>query len=180
MEERFLEDSVRSRLILAGLKELLEHSSNDFSLRRVALAAQVSCAAPYRHFKDKDDLIRAIISHIREDWLLLAGEIGNIFEIGTAAHLTELVVAGIRFWIAGGNFPSFLSLGEISSFDLPLVESAREYARVNALTDSDRECLTYSLLCALYGAVSLVASGAADIDSAISRARARTAELLKQ
>ena len=62
---------IRKKLVEAGLKELLEHGSRDFSLRRVALMAEVSCAAPYRHFKDKDELVRAVISEIRENWLLI-------------------------------------------------------------------------------------------------------------
>ena len=64
MEEAYVEKSVRTRLILAGITELEEHGLGDFSLRRAALAAQVSCAAPYRHFKDKDEYIREIITHV--------------------------------------------------------------------------------------------------------------------
>ena len=58
MEQEFIENSVRTRLILSGMSEIEKHGVNDFSLRRVALAAQVSCAAPYRHFKDKEELTR--------------------------------------------------------------------------------------------------------------------------
>ena len=64
MEADFIEGSVRTRLIVAGINELEERGVKDFSLRRVALAAEVSCAAPYRHFKDKDDFENyGILSH---------------------------------------------------------------------------------------------------------------------
>ena len=46
MEEIYTSDNVKSRLILAGLKELDQHGVVDFSLRRVAIGAGVSCAAP--------------------------------------------------------------------------------------------------------------------------------------
>lgn len=179
MEDRYIEEGVRSRLIQSGLKELLEHGSNDFSLRRVALSAQVSCAAPYRHFKDKDQLIRAVIAYIREDWNLLAGEISRIYEVGTAAHLTELLVAGVRFWIAGGNFASFLLVGEISSFDRPILDATIEYAKKLGLTDAQLEDLRYSVISLLYGTVTLVASGSMDIDAAMRIMREKLTRELK-
>ena len=46
MEDANLETSVRTRLLLAGLSEMEKHGEGDFSLRRVAKEAQVSCAAP--------------------------------------------------------------------------------------------------------------------------------------
>jgi AcrR family transcriptional regulator len=57
MDQDYGMRSVKTRLILAGLNEIEEYGIKNFSLRRVALGAQVSCAAPYRHFKDKDDFI---------------------------------------------------------------------------------------------------------------------------
>ncbi|MBQ9131598.1 MAG: helix-turn-helix transcriptional regulator, partial [Clostridia bacterium] len=60
MEEGYTSHAVRERLIIAGIRELEAHGLNDFSLRRVAVACEVSCAAPYRHFKDKEELILEI------------------------------------------------------------------------------------------------------------------------
>lgn len=177
MEERFIEDSVKKRLILAGLGELMEHGSADFSLRRVAVAAQVSCAAPYRHFKDKDELIRAVIAHIREDWLLLAGQISDVFARGSAEEISELLVTFVRFWIAGGNFASFLNAGMLSGFNEPIVEAVEKYAKDKASVDVPQ--LTHSLLALTYGTVTLVISGALDADTAIEHLRYRINALIK-
>ena len=166
MEDRFIEDSVRARLIEAGLSELLNHGREDFSLRRVAITAQVSCAAPYRHFKDKDELIRAVIAHIREDWLLLSRQIGSVLEVGTERHITELLVAALRFWVAGGNFPSFLAVKELSEFDTPIIESVAELCRRDPLREERR--LAYALLAQLYGTVTLVLSGVISVDDAVT------------
>ena len=179
MEERFIEDSVKKRLILAGLGELMEHGSTDFSLRRVAVVAQVSCAAPYRHFKDKDELIRAVISHIREDWLLLAEQISEIFPRGSREHVTELLIAFVRFWIAGGNFASFLNAGMLSGFDDPIANAVEKYGSDRELGDAAISSLTYSLLALTYGTVTLVSSGALDSDIAITELRLHVGELLK-
>ena len=150
--------NIRARLIDAGLMELLEHGSEDFSLRRVALLAQVSCAAPYRHFKDKDELIRAIIIEIRKNWLLLIDEIGNFYDKESADYVTELLVAGVRFWVAGENFAPFLSLGEIGAFDEPIIAAITSFANANGMSESERERLTTSLLSLMYGSVTLVIS----------------------
>ena len=177
MEDAYIEDSVRIRLIEAGLSELLTHGQKDFSLRRVALAAQVSCAAPYRHFKDKDELIRAVIAHIREDWLLLAREIEGVFTLGTTKHIVELLKAGVRFWSAGGNFPSFLQICELSGFDEPILRTIKAFSEKNSLTPEREAELTFSILTLYYGTVTLVTAEHLDIDTAINNL---TKKLLKE
>ena len=52
--------NTREALILAGLEELNEYGIQHFSTRRVAKACGMSCAAPYKHFKDSHEFIAAI------------------------------------------------------------------------------------------------------------------------
>ena len=54
----------RALLIRAGLEELNEYGAARFSSRRVAKKCGVSSAAPYKHFKDVDAFITAILKHI--------------------------------------------------------------------------------------------------------------------
>lgn len=58
----------RERLIQAGIQELEQNGPASFSLRRVAQACGVSCAAPYRHFKDKQALLLAIAEEYNALW----------------------------------------------------------------------------------------------------------------
>lgn len=51
---------LKAELIRTGLKILDQEGYDGFSLRKVARSCQVSQTAPYRHFKDKDELITAI------------------------------------------------------------------------------------------------------------------------
>ena len=53
MDEELGSESVREQLIAAGTAELEAHGIADFSLRRVAAACNISCAAPYKHFKNR-------------------------------------------------------------------------------------------------------------------------------
>ncbi len=51
---------LKNELIEKGLKILDEQGYEAFSMRKLAAACGVSQTAPYRHFKDKNELIRAI------------------------------------------------------------------------------------------------------------------------
>ena len=59
MAER--QKNMRERLLLAGIDEINTQGVTGFSIRRVAENCGVSCAAPYKHFKDKRDFIASII-----------------------------------------------------------------------------------------------------------------------
>ena len=60
MDEELGSASVREQLITAGIAELEAHGIADFSLRRGANYCNISCAAPYKHFKSKEALIESI------------------------------------------------------------------------------------------------------------------------
>lgn len=65
-EEQTGVGSTRDQLILAGLEELNEHGIQSFSTRRVAKKCGVSCAAPYKHFKDTKEFIAQILNYINQ------------------------------------------------------------------------------------------------------------------
>jgi AcrR family transcriptional regulator len=59
-KETYHHGDLKAELIKKGLKILDEEGYEAFSMRKVAKACNVSQTAPYRHFKDKNDLIKAI------------------------------------------------------------------------------------------------------------------------
>ena len=178
MEENIVLDSVRARLLFSGLKELDKHGVSDFSLRRVAQDAGVSCAAPYRHFKDKDELIGAVIEFVLDGWTLLAGQISDVFADEPRTLISELAVAGLRFWIGNGNFRTVivasatLSKGEkgtLSTFDRPILSAIEKYAQESDNNTKDR--LSFKILSMIYGAVMLVDGGYESTDGAAEELR---------
>lgn len=184
MEELFTPDNVRSRLIFAGLKELETHGVSDFSLRRVSQECGVSCAAPYRHFKDKDELIVAVIEFVIEGWSQLSTEIAAVFSTDAASLVVELMVSGLRFWVGNGNFKTVMAASSIFSdgrspladFDKPIVRAVEKYAEENNVVDPDS--LKFKLLAILYGAILLVDGGYESADKAAeSMKKLLTAEL---
>ena len=124
-EEHFQNDDLRHALIIAGIKEVEAHGLADFSLRRVAAECGVSCAAPYRHFKSKSDLILAIIEYINEQWSFLERQIFEIFDGDIKKKLIELCIANIRFWIANPNFRSIMMMDDRGLDTFQLRERSR-------------------------------------------------------
>lgn len=160
------DEGVRTRLILAALEELCEHGVTDFSLRRVATAAQVSCAAPYRHFKSKEELIGAIARYITEKWSLLANQIISVLCGDKRKILTELSVSAVKFWVANGNFRSLLFteldsplLKEMREFDRPIIEYAEANATDAGLTHEEVDGKVRLVLALIYGNVLLAGAG---------------------
>jgi len=60
MSKRYHHGDLRNALIRAGLTILAQEGVDGLDLRKVARAAGVSHAAPYRHFADKQALLAAI------------------------------------------------------------------------------------------------------------------------
>lgn len=165
MEDTYLTEDARTRLVLSGLNELCEHGVRDFSLRRVAVAAQVSCAAPYKHFKSKEELIGAIVDYIAEKWQLLCHQIQTAITNDTVRLISELCIASIRFWLANGRFRTVLladsngkSAGffyKLSDFDTPIMNEIEKYFSEKGLGESEIFKKQYTIRSLIYGAVLL-------------------------
>ncbi len=111
------EITVRERLILAALDEVEEVGFARFSLRRVASACGLSCAAPYKHFKNKKAIIEAILRHINSDWfrrqeIVLA----RFADRSLRVRLVELSLEFIRFMVENPQFRSILMIHD-ATFD---------------------------------------------------------------
>ena len=179
------DDGVRTRLILAALDELCEHGVSDFSLRRVAIEAQVSCAAPYRHFKSKEELIAETARYITSKWSLLAGQIISAHGEDLKKTLVELSVAAVRFWVANGNFRSLLLpeansplAGEMLEFDRPILERAELFADAAGLTAEEREAKKRFVLSSVYGNAVLAGAGKQTPEEAAGAVRAQILSIL--
>ena len=169
MEENIITDTLRQRLVFAGLSELEEHGIADFSLRRVAVAAGVSCAAPYRHFKDKDELILAIIDYVLDGWVLLSEQISDSLGQGGGECIIALSQSLVRFFVGNGNFRSILTLAQSDSdperrkrllgFDEPIINSVSVFSLEHGLSGEDSEVLALTVLSLIYGTLVLISRG---------------------
>lgn len=102
--------NLRNDLILAGIDEINQHGVSNFSFRRVATVCNVSCAAPYRHFKDKNELIAAIIDYVNERWAARQEEIIRGCSDVLREQIIEICLGYIRFLMEEPSYRSVLML----------------------------------------------------------------------
>ena len=104
--------NLRESLILAGIDEVNAHGVGGFSIRRVAEACGVSCAAPYRHFTSKRDLIAAIIDHVNDQWALRQEEVLAACppDCGLRQQIIEISLNYIRFLMEKPHYRAVLML----------------------------------------------------------------------
>lgn len=69
MADAYHHGNLRQALIDAGIKIINDYGEEILSLRKVAAMCNVSHAAPYAHFKDKDELIEAIKNNVTERFM---------------------------------------------------------------------------------------------------------------
>ncbi len=127
--------SVKERLLLAGIDELGRSGIQNFSIRRVAAACGVSCAAPYNHFADKNDFILAIIAYINGQWVEIQANIAEKYAGNTRHQLIETSVAYVRFLCKNPYFRSILMQRDDSLAPEQLREKSQISPGTKALVD---------------------------------------------
>lgn len=102
--------NLRDQLIKAGIAELNQNGYHKFSVRRIAAECNVSCAAPYKHFKDKQSFIAAIIEYINEEWDKRQRKIIELYPSPVRRQLLEISMEYIHFLVENPHFRSIIML----------------------------------------------------------------------
>ncbi len=167
MDDNYFSADLRSKLITAGIEEIEQHGITDFSLRRVAAKCGASCAAPYRHFENKNKFISEIIKYINSRWVLLEEQIEEVYAGDTAKIITELSMALIRFRLANPEFKAVLTIDfnsldteqrtEMSHMTEKIIAYINRWCEENN-SDSANE-KSYVIQSLIYGAVLLCDNG---------------------
>ena len=151
--------SLRDKLISQGIEQIASGGIANLSLRRVAAACGASCAAPYRHFRSREDFLSAIVHYINGQWGLLADKIILLYKADPGAQIIEVCMAFIRFLFANDNYRSVLSAsGEHLGADKlpPLVYA---YAAAKGMDAQAGAELLYTLRALVYGTVAMLENG---------------------
>lgn len=112
-EHPYHHGDLKAQLIERGLKLLDAEGYQNFSLRKVAKLCGVSQTAPYRHFKNKDDLIGAITGHALDAFTQSLESAVAQHPDDPMAQLKEMGVAYIRFFAGNPEYLRLLFLTDI-------------------------------------------------------------------
>lgn len=166
MASFFETEELKDKLIIAGINEIDTHGPEDFSLRRVAYACGVSCAAPYKHFKNREGLIVEILGFFNRQWKLLEDQIIEVHKDDLKTLILELCMANIKFRIANPNYRFLFTLNketfpeekkkEMENMNGRIEEYMRQFCKERGFDDNVTEVKVMSLNAYIYGVAMIV------------------------
>lgn len=146
MSETYHHGNLRNDLITSGLKMLTRDGIASFSLRRLSAELGVSHTAAYRHFKKKEDLLRAIVI---ETSRMFRDTLARAVHPGTSGEEALLLLgsAYVHFFIDNPEILSLFSMipNEQNLF-LSLLEGMKEEDRIEAEIGAHADCTNIDLL----------------------------------
>ena len=155
--------NIREQLLEAGTRELNRSGLQNFSVRRVANACGVSCAAPYKHFADKLGFIAAMIDYVNSMWTKRQMEIlSHKEELTTRQLLLEISMDYIRFLVENPHFRSIIMFKD-DEFDQKYTRArsqmseitqniVRQYCKEVNMPEKTALLKTYIVRSLIYGA----------------------------
>lgn len=182
---RTVNEQNREKFLTAAIEELGEHGISDFSIRQVSRRCGLTSGAPYRHFKNKNELILEAMKTINRAWCRVQEEV--IAGCGEASsqreRLVEISLAYVRFLCEHPAYQSVLMLNDSSMEPEQLCEKAKMtetsgkiidgYCREKGLCDEDRERKTFAVRSFIFGAALMLNSGQSrDCESTLALVRA--------
>lgn len=107
MSDSYHHGNLRQALIDAGIKIINDSGESNLSLRKVAALCDVSHAAPYAHFKDKEELIEAIKESVTMQFM---EELSQAVDSGRTSEESLLLMgkAYVQFFIRKPDYFKFL------------------------------------------------------------------------
>ena len=111
MGDSYHHGNLRQALIDAGIKIINDSGESNLSLRKAAALCNVSHAAPYAHFKDKDELIEAIKESVTGQFM---EDLTMAVDSGRTAEESLLLMgkAYVKFFIRKPDYYKFLFGGQ--------------------------------------------------------------------
>jgi AcrR family transcriptional regulator len=106
-EKKYHNKDLKEKLINKGLQHLNEVGYDQFSIRKVASLCEVSHNAPYRHFTDKEELIRAILDKAVKDFESILLSAVTEFEGNPLEQIRWIGINYINFFVEN---PEYLKL----------------------------------------------------------------------
>ena len=129
MEKNYHHGDLKVELVKAGLQMIQEKGIEKTSLRKLAAVCNVSEAAPYSHFKNKEDLLGAIQEYIEvqlQECLEKAYE--DTEEKDSTVAILNMGKAYVLFFIEYPEYYTFLFTQPSTRIDLSINDNADDLA----------------------------------------------------
>lgn len=114
--DRYHHGYLKKTLIEKGIDYIRKYGVETMSFRKLAAMCNVSHAAPYKHFKDKEDFVAQIISYVIDKFSKILLEVIHEYEDSPDLML-ELGVAYVDFFAKNPNYFFIMFTGGGINFD---------------------------------------------------------------
>ena len=109
MSDKYHHGDLRNSLIEEGIKMINAGGEESLSLRQLAQKCGVSMAAPYAHFKNKDEILLAIKNHVTDNFtVFLENAVNSVTDDDVEKKILALGNAYITFFIKNPEYFTFL------------------------------------------------------------------------
>ena len=109
MSDKYHHGDLRNALIEEGIKMINSGGEESLSMRKLAEKCGVSMAAPYAHFKNKEEMINAIKNYVTDSFALyLEKTINKTQTEDIEAKIIALGKAYVTFFINNPEYFTFL------------------------------------------------------------------------
>lgn len=123
-KETYHHGTLRQDMIDKGLLLLNKDGFENFSLRKVATMCGVSHTAPYKHFKDKNELLAAIIAQVTELFSSSLLKSAIEFPLDPRRKMIEMGKAYVEFMVENPEYLKFLFL---SNHHCPIIMEDQKF-----------------------------------------------------
>ncbi len=107
-KEHYHHGDLKKEMIIKGIQLLNEENYEDFSLRKIAARCGVSHSAPYKHFKNKDELILAIIQEVSDSFKKALEKAVQKYPEEAENQIIELGKCYVRFMVENPDYMRFI------------------------------------------------------------------------
>lgn len=144
--------ALKEKLLIAGIDEISKNGITGLSLRKVAASCGASCAAPYKHFKNKDDFIEQIIKYVDDKWLLLGKQIIENFS-DSSERIAQLCTANVKFNISNPLYNMALPQNKLIAYEVT------KHCKERNFSDSDIKGKLFAIRVLTGGTAALIEKG---------------------
>lgn len=117
--------NLKEEMILNSIRIMGSEGYDSFSMRKVAKACGVSHTAPYRHFKNKENLIAAVIEQVNSKFDHFLKEARDKHPDDMKNQLREMAFSYVKFLVENPEYMRFLFF---SDFNRKFAEENKESA----------------------------------------------------
>ena len=117
-KDKYHHGDLKETLIKNGIKLLNEGGCDNCSMRKLASLCNVSHAAPYKHFKNKDEIIDAVMKYVLQELENALEDVADKYKDDSQRLTVELGKQYVKFMI---NNPDYLKILFLSDFAAKII-----------------------------------------------------------